>query len=355
MEKLTEYVVLAGSYPWVRALTVVVVSLFAAWVVDRLFCKLLRRWTAKTGTEIDDKLIAHFHRPVFFSVVLFGLHVAAQIAKLPEGLQSWISSLIATAAILIWTSAGLRACTTVLEAMSRLSARVGWLDSRTLPLFDNLARLFMVGAAAYFLMVAWGINISAWLASAGIVGIAVGFAAKDTLANLFGGLSVIVDAPYKIGDFINLDTGERGRVVKIGLRSTRLLTRDDVEITLPNALIANSKIVNESGGPWEQTRVAVKVGVAYGSDVDQVRVVLMQAALSVEHVMAEPEPRIRFFEMGDSALIFRVMVWIDEPVSRGVVLDGLNTAIYKALNAAEISIPFPQRDVHLFREAPPAC
>jgi small-conductance mechanosensitive channel len=204
------------------------------------------------------------------------------------------------------------------------------------------------------LMVTWSLNISAWLASAGIVGIAVGFAAKDTLANLFGGLFVIVDAPYKIGDFINLDSGERGRVVKIGLRSTRLLTRDDVEITLPNALIANAKIVNESGGPWEQTRVAVKVGVAYGSDVDRVREVLQQAAVSVQHVMPDPEPRIRFLEMGDSALVFRVMVWIDEPVSRGRVLDGLNTAIYKALNAAEISIPFPQHDVHLY-PAPPAA
>ncbi len=74
----------------------------------------------------------------------------------------------------------------------------------------------------------------------------------------------------------------------------------------------------------------------------------------VEHVIADPEPRIRFVEMGDSALIFRVMVWIDEPVSRGQVLDGLNTAIYKALNAAEISIPFPQRDVHLYNAVPPA-
>jgi small-conductance mechanosensitive channel len=291
---------------------------------------------------------------VFYSVVLFGIHVAARIPDLPERAVGWISAVVATLAILIWTGAGLRACSTLLEAMGRLSERVSWLDSRTLPLFDNLARLLMVGVASYFLMVAWGINISAWLASAGIVGIAVGFAAKDTLANLFGGLFVIADAPYKIGDFINLDTGERGRVVKIGLRSTRLLTRDDVEITLPNALIANSKIVNESGGPWEQTRVSVNLGVAYGSDVDRVRAVLLETALSVDHVMPDPAPRIRFLEMGDSALIFRVMVWIDEPVSRGAVLDGLNTAIYKALNAANISIPFPQRVVHLLQSTPPA-
>ena len=127
------------------------------------------------------------------------------------------------------------------------------------------------------------------------------------------------------------------------------MTRDDVEITIPNAAIAVSKIVNESGGPWEKTRVTCVVGVAYGSDVDQVRAVLEKAAASVEHVVDDPEPRIRFTEMADSALVFRVQCWVDEPVLRGRCLDGLNTAIYKALNAEGISIPFPQRDVHLYR------
>ena len=163
-----------------------------------------------------------------------------------------------------------------------------------------------------------------------------------------------MDAPYKIGDFINLDTGERGQVVKIGLRSTRLMTRDDVEITLPNAHIANSKVVNETGGHHEKTRVAISVGVAYGSDVDRVREVLLSAAQSVESVVQTPEPYVRFVEMGDSALIFRVQGWITHPAMRGTCVDGLNTAIYKALGQAGIEIPFPQRVVHMSQSEPPA-
>jgi small-conductance mechanosensitive channel len=124
------------------------------------------------------------------------------------------------------------------------------------------------------------------------------------------------------------------------------LTRDDVEITLPNAHIASAKVVNESGGPHEKTRVAIDVGVAYGSDIDRVREVLMDAALSVESVASEPEPRVRFTTMGDSALIFRVQGWVDEPAMRGLCIDGLNSAIYKALHRAEIEIPFPQRVLH---------
>jgi small-conductance mechanosensitive channel len=232
--------------------------------------------------------------------------------------------------------------------MSGAVRRSEWIDERTLPLFDNLARLILLGAAAYFLLLAWHLNISGWLASAGIAGLALGLAAQDTLSNVFGGLSIIADAPYKVGDWVNLDGGERGRVTQIGLRSTRMMTRDDVEITVPNAAIASGKIINESGGPSRKSRVSVLVGVAYGSDVDQVREVLLRAARGVELVADDPEPRIRFTEMADSALVFRVLCWIEFPELRGECVDGLNTAIYKALNAEGITIPFPQRDVHFY-------
>jgi small-conductance mechanosensitive channel len=123
------------------------------------------------------------------------------------------------------------------------------------------------------------------------------------------------------------------------------LTRDDVEVTLPNSYIANSKVVNESGGPYEKTRVAIVVGVAYGSDIDRVRQVLHDAAASVEFVVSDPAPRVQFIEMGDSALLFRVQGWVNQPVMRGSCIDGMNTAIYKALGQANIEIPFPQRVV----------
>ena len=182
----------------------------------------------------------------------------------------------------------------------------------------------------------------------GLARLALGLAAQDTLSNIFGELSIIADAPYKVGDWVNLDGGERGRVTKIGLRSTRMMTRDDVEITVPNAAIASGKIINESGGPSKKSRVSVQVRVAYGSDVDQVREVLLRAAHGVEFVVDDPEPRIRFTEMADSAIVFSVLCWIELLELRGQCVDGLNTAIYKALNAEGITIPFPQRDVHLY-------
>ena len=146
--------------------------------------------------------------------------------------------------------------------------------------------------------------MTAWLASAGIIGIAIGFAAKDTLANLFSGVFIMADAPYKIGDFVVLDSGERGEITHIGIRSTRLKTRDDIEVTVPNSVMGNTKIINESGGPHEKFRIRVAVGVAYGSDIDKVREVLMGVALNDEAVCADPEPRVRLRNFGPSSLDF---------------------------------------------------
>ena len=340
------------AVPAVRAGLIILGALLAAKVVDFLFCRVLLRLTLHTDTELDEKLVGLLHRPIFLTVLLVGLYFALRLLAFEPWAQRLAVTLIQTFIVLIWTVTGLRVSSTLVGGLGGRADRVKWIETRTVPLFDNLTKILVIGGALYCLLVIWNLDVKPWLASAGIVGIAVGFAAKDSLANLFGGMFIIVDAPYKIGDYINLDGGERGQVTSIGLRSTRLLTRDDVEITLPNAQIANAKIVNESGGRWVKSRVTIYVGVAYGSDVDRVREILLRAAGSVEQVLDHPEPRVRFSELGDSALIFRVLCWIDDPVLRGRCVDGLNTAVYKALNAEGISIPFPQRELHLRQPLP---
>ena len=307
----------------------------------------IKRGEASSRLELDDRLIALLHRPIFVTVVLGSLHVATRLLALPIPFARPLLSFLATLLILVWATAALRISRLALEALGSGESRTPWVEARTAPLLDNLSKLVVVGLAVYALMVAWHLDVRPWLASAGIAGIAIGFAAKDTLANLFGGLSVIADAPYKLGDFIVLDSGERGLVTRIGLRSTRILTRDDVEITIPNGVIANAKITNESGGPFEKHRLTITVGVAYGSDVDHVRTALMAAAASVSGLSDDPKPRVRFTEFGDSALIFRLQCWIEKPAERGLMRDALNPAVYKRFNVENISIPFPQRDVHM--------
>jgi MscS family membrane protein len=145
-----------------------------------------------------------------------------------------------------------------------------------LPMLQNLFTVLVVVGCGLWLLDLWKINITPLLASAGIATAAVALAAKDTLANFFGGLSIIIDAPYRLGDYVVLDSGERGEVVHIGIRSTRILTRDDVQITVPNAAMANAMIVNQTA-PKPRFRVRCRVGVSYGSDPNRVEEVMLSA------------------------------------------------------------------------------
>jgi len=331
--------------PDVRALLVVLGSFVVAKIVDWIITGTVKRLARRSLTNLDDCLIDCLHRPIFLSVVLLGLYIATRILEFGDPYESLCIGLIKSIAVVIWVVAVLRVITIVAGGLHNVADQKAWVEARMLPLFDNLSRVVAIAAGIYAFLVIWNLDVTPWLGTAGIVGIAIGFAAKDTLANLLGGVSIILDTPYKIGDFINLDSGERGMVTKIGLRSTRILTRDDVEVTIPNSIIANATIINESSGRWLKSRIKVVVGVAYGSDVDVVRQVLIDSAKSVDYVLEDPEPRVRFTEMADSALVFRLLCWISEPVLRGRAIDGVNTAVYKNLAARNIKIPFPQREL----------
>lgn len=322
----------------------VLVTLGVALWIDA-FTKIARSVAERTKTELDDEIVDRIRRPLAASVIFVGARFIVGSLEFGESLNFVVTGALVTIAMLLWSQACVNIGKAILKALSSKAGKYRLVQPQTLPLFDIVLKTIVYAGAAYGVLLAWNINVTAWLASAGIVGIAVGFAAKDTLANLFAGIFIVADTPYKLGDFIVLDSGERGRVTDIGIRSTRLLTRDDIEVIIPNAQIGNAKIVNETGGPHEKERVRVTIGVAYGSDIDKVRDVLMEVAAKSRYLCKELEPRVRFRTFGDSALTFQLMGWIDEPVLRGRALDELNAAVYKRFNEEGIVIPFPQRDV----------
>ncbi len=331
----------------VREAAIIGAFIIAAFVFRAVFPRVMMKLTSRTQTEVDDQIVETCRGPMVSLIVLIGIGWALTGLDLPEKPKFVMIAIIKTLGIIYLSTAASRVSKILLETISRQVDRIKFIQPKTVPLLEMVTKIVVFGASVYFIFVSWHIDLTTWLASAGIIGIAVGFAAKDTLANLFSGIFILADAPYKPGDFIILDGGLRGVVIDIGIRSTRLLTRDDIEITVPNAVIGNSKIINETSGRFEKMRVRVNIGVAYGSDVDQVREVLMGCFDGVEHLETEPEPRVRFREFGDSSLNFQLMVWISEPLFRGRVLDALNTRVYKALNAANIEIPYPKRDVYI--------
>jgi len=332
--------------PFYQAIIIVLCSLLLSRLFNNIISKLILKIADKTRTHLDNQII-HISRPtVSNSLILIALGLASKLT-LPEQAGQFSSQTLYMFAMLVWALFLIRLSRILLTHFSQSDRNLPLVTSQTLPLFQNLSALVITGIAVYIIFILWNIDMTAWLASAGIVGIAVGFAAKDTLANLFSGVLILADAPYKIGDYIVLDSGERGMVTHIGIRSTRILTRDDVELTIPNSIMGTTKIINESGGPYKKFRIRVNVGTAYGSDIDQVKQILYDVALAEESVCDDPEPRVRFRNFGNSSLDLELLCWVEDPSLRGRVVDILLTTIYKEFNKQGIEIPYTKQDLYI--------
>ncbi len=335
-----------STAPWMAAV-VIGVSLVLGFVIQWVLTRAIPAMTSHTKTDLDERLARVVQAPIVQTVVLLGLFIAAGRLGMEEAASTVTARGLLTLGLLIWTRTTLRVAVLCLEFASDRADTFPLVEKRTFPLFSNLSVVVVLVAATYVLLVIWDIDATGWAASAGVLGIAFGFAAKDTLANLFSGVFIVADAPYQLGDYIVLDNGERGRVEHIGLRSTRILTRDDVQITIPNSVIANARITNQSGGGDTRMRVRVGVSVSYDADIDLVRKLLAEIADAEALVLDAPEPRVRFRRLGESGLDFELLGWVRDPAHRGRAIDGINTDIIKRFRAEEVEIPYPQRVVHM--------
>lgn len=337
---------------WTQAAIIVVVGWALSYVVRWAFRVVVARLAKHTSTGLDDALVEIVRRPVGWTVQLAACWLAFDVLNPGATLEWVVGGVLGCALIGLWTVGATRSSAALLDHLVRHSDHYTFVNVRTMPAFEFAANVFIYGGAAFLVCEAWHINTTGWLASAGVVGIAIGFASQDTLANLVAGVAILADAPYKLGDYLELDqTGTRGRVAEIGVRTTRLVTNSGVEVIVPNSVMASSRIINQSGGPSIHYRIAVDVTVAYGADLKQVRALVEGVARATPGVVADPPPMVFFRAMGDHGLLLSVRVWIVEPRIQDNVIDALNSGLYDALRAAGLEIPFPKRDVYV-RRAP---
>lgn len=331
---------------YLNALLILAVFAVLAKVLNIFISSIVKGLARRTKTTMDDRIIKAIHVPIFLTVLVIGASLSVSYLGPPEKTIFYTRAALYTGLVLLWAVAVIRISNIIIETSLGKIADITGLGQDVVPLVENLWKVVVFVAAVLVVLSLWKLDITPVIASAGIAGVAVALAAKDSLANFFGGISIYVDRPYKIGDYIVLEGGERGEVTEIGIRSTRIRTRDDVLISIPNSIISNTKIINESA-PEPRFRVRIPIGVAYGSDIGLVEKTLLDIARGNENVVEEPEPRVRFRTFGDSSLNFELLCWIKEPALRGLTLHHLNSAIYRAFAASGITIPFPQRDVHL--------
>lgn len=205
--------------------------------------------------------------------------------------------------------------------------------------FTNITLLIIAVTVALNI---WGVQIGPILTGLGIAGLAIGLALQDTLANIFGGISLSLDDAYREDEVVELSSGEAGVIHSIGYRSTKIKTYKEEIIIVPNSRMAQMNIRNISR-PGNLSRVELIVSAAYGSGLDHVKFILNQICRSTDGVLEFPDPEVWFIKMGEYSLDFKVLVFVASPADRMPVSDRLLTAIYETFRSENINIPYPTR------------
>lgn len=222
--------------------------------------------------------------------------------------------------------------------------RAQFVDGLIRLLVDGVFRgaIFVLGVA--MAMSQLGINITALLAGVGVAGIALGFAAQETVANMIAGFLIFWDRPFKIGDYITTED-QYGEVKEITLRTTRIRTLDNTYVVIPNKQIIGDTLVNHS--MYGETRVVVKIGIAYKERIAEARAVILEAIKGVTGAMTDPAPDVVARSLGDSSVDLEVRVWVDDPALERPVGARLVEACKVALDQAGIEIPFPHQQLFI--------
>ena len=331
---------LAALPVWQGFAVLVASGLVLAALVNVLGDRYMRRVTDRIDGEVDDIVLRAVHTGLYLTLSVGGLYAGTQVYEVSPDVAVPLEAGTLSVVIVVWMLLLIR----VGRKVSGAVPDSRYVDRQVVPILQNVWSALVSGVGVFLLLVLWDIDVTPLLASAGVVGIIVGLAARATLANFFGSLSLYLDGTYKVGDFVVLETGERGRVEDISVRSTVIRTRDDILVTVPNATLNSAAIVNEST-PRRKRRIRVPVGVAYGTDVDAVEAILLEAAEGQDLVIDRPKPRVRFRAFGDSSLDFELLCWVSNPALTARATHHLNREIYHRFQAEGIEIPFPQRDV----------
>jgi len=342
---------------WINLGISVLVTLAGYLVGTWLIRGLLPRVVRRTPTELDDRLLAVSGPQLRWLVVIFTLQFATQrLTFLSAELKAILGDVYFVAglwliAVVIWKLIGL-AHEWYRQELAQ-EGRAEELDP-VLVLLTRLGYFSVIMVGLTILLSRFGINVSALVATLGILGLALSLAAQDTLSDAISGFIILADQPFRIGDRIEIQgEGTWGDVTEIGLRTTRIRTRDNRMVIVPNSLIGKNQVINYTF-PDPRFRIQTHVGVAYGTDIETARRVLIEVVRGVEGVLPDKPVDALYNEMGDSAMIFRVRWWIESYEDTRRVIDRVHTALQEALDAAGIESPYPTQSLNLHFDPEPA-
>ena len=347
----TQFLGIALSH-YVFAFLAILIALVFRKLFTYLIIRLLRRLARRTATALDDNLIDALETPISFAFVIAGLYAAVIILRLPQepvNVRAFTFLVLKTLVIIDVTWALLR----VIDALSKFLASAAQktasvLDDQLIPLVRKSLKIFVGVLAFVFAVQNLGYSVGSLLAGLGIGGLALALAAQDTLSNFFGSVTILIDRPFAVGDWIETN-GEEGVVEDIGFRSTRIRTFGKTQLSLPNSVLANSVVNNWSRMPIR--RVKMVVGVTYESSAEQME----KAVEGIRKILRERDDvhqgffLVNFTDFGASSLdIFvyyftKTTVWADYLAVR----QDINIQIMRLLERLDMEVAFPSRTLYI--------
>ena len=315
------------------------------WLLGRLLTFLLSRGVRRTATDLDDLILHAVRGPVCIAAALGGAWLALRALPLPSEMDAYLNRGWIVAATLLLVAVGLRMINGLTRGVVQKSPALAGASG----IIRVVGRIIVLSLGGVMILQSLGIAVEPLIASLGIGSLAVGFALKDTLSNLFAGVYLFADRPIRVGDYVKIEGGEEGYVEAIGWRATRLRMLANNMIIVPNAKLSESILTNYDL-PEPQMSLVLKVPVAGDTDPDRLLAILVEEAKAavpeIPGLLAEPEPTARFIPgFDDNAFEFSLIVRVRSYVDQYPVQSELRRRILARLRRENIQIPFQQQTI----------
>jgi small-conductance mechanosensitive channel len=330
-----------------QSLGIVAGSAVAYWVGKRVLNRVCRLVT-RTTSRIDDMVARLVQRAFLISVVFWAVWRLFYI---------WTMSVVADFVAAAWIVAlTLPAGQFLVDLLTLVERRfvhrtASTLDDTALPMINKGVRFLVIALGVLLALEYLNVNIAPLLAGAGVAGLAVSLAARDTLSNLIAGVLLIIDRPFQVGDRIELwtapqETGTWGDVVEIGLRATTIRNPDNLIMVIPNNEIMRRDIVNYTAS-GSHIRLRIPIGIAFDADEHLAKELILQAARETKGVKEEPEPLVIVRSFGQSEVQLQLRVWIEQARERRAIADAITGRVRRLFQEHGVEIPYPKRDIYV--------
>ncbi len=360
MEQLLQKIPVSGTVQTlIGIVAIILVTALAVTIIRTILFAFVNRIARKTSTTLDDRLLKATRSQVSLLVYVFGLavlfnfievryheHIGTHLFRVVDGII-YSFGVIVVAVLLIRVVSTMLAWYTETVAAKTEST----LDDEFIPLIDRTVKIVVYTLAILIILDRFEVDIKGMVAVLGIGSLAVALAAQDTLANMIGGFTIMIDRPFRVEDRVRLPDGQLVIVHQIGIRTTKFRTFDNTLVIVPNAELVKSTVHNITY-PAPRVRVVVDVGVSYDSDIKKVREAMLDEARKNPLVLEKPDPYFALLNFGDSSVDVSLRCQVARPEDQWQVSCELREAVFERFRQENIEIPFPQRVVTMVKVRP---